>query len=122
MIQFICYFFPAIIAVWLTELFTKENFDLKKCIYHFCLYTIIINSIIYLIIALFFAPEVTYLPLQGFSYLFTIKYLAIALVLAFGIAFLYKIIKNNISISLEITEPEIKNEERKTEYKKKNKK
>ena len=94
MIQFICYFFPAIVAVWITEACMKENFNLKKFIYHYGMYTALINITIYMIITLFFSPVITYLTPESFTYNFTIKYLGIALLLAIALPIIYKIIKN----------------------------
>ena len=102
MMQFICYFFPAIIAVWITEIFDKKNFELKQILYHFCMYTILINAIIFLILILFFNPEPSYLSPVGFSYAFTLKYLGFSLVLSIIIPFIFKIIKNNINIDIDI--------------------
>lgn len=113
MIQFICYFFPSIIAVWLTEIFINENFNTKKCIYHFVLYTILINAIIFLTISLLFNPEIDFLAMNGFSYLFTIKYLSMSLILALSISIIYKIIKSNIMLSLEINNYEEKKQKKK---------
>lgn len=113
MMQFICYFFPAMIAVWMTEIFDKKNFELKQIIYHFCMYTILINAIIFLILILFFNPESSYLAPVGFSYAFTIKYLGFSLVLSIIIPFIFKIIKNNINIDIEIEKIEKKNDKKK---------
>ncbi len=43
MIAFICYFFPAILSLWLFETLSKQNISLKKCIYRFCLNSVLIN-------------------------------------------------------------------------------
>ena len=117
MIQFICYFFPAIVAVWITEACMKENFNLKKFIYHYGMYTALINITIYMIITLFFSPVITYLTPESFTYNFTIKYLGIALLLAIALPIIYKIIKNNISINIEQKEFEDENLEEKKEHK-----
>lgn len=43
MVGFICYFFPAVVALWIYEWLTKENLSIKKCIFHFCTNTIVTN-------------------------------------------------------------------------------
>ena len=36
MIAFICFFFPAVVALWLFESLTKANLNMKQCIFRFC--------------------------------------------------------------------------------------
>lgn len=116
MMQFICYFFPAMVAVWMTEFFCKENFNAKKIVYYYSLYTILINTIIFLTLVLFFNPEPNFLAPEGFSYAFTLKYFGLSLVLSVLIPFIFKIVKTNIKININI-EKEI--EEKKNDKKKK---
>lgn len=119
MMQFICYFFPAMIAVWLTEIFYKENFTTKKIIYYYSLYTILLNTIIFLTLVLFFNPEPSFLAPEGFSYAFTLKYFGLSLVLSVVIPFIFKLIKKNIKINIDIEETKDKKEEKKNDKKKK---
>ncbi len=43
MLAFICYFFPAIMSVWLFEVITKNDLNLKQFVLRFCTNSLIIN-------------------------------------------------------------------------------
>ena len=43
MLAFICYFFPAVMAIWLYEALAKKKLCLKQCIFRFCTNTALIN-------------------------------------------------------------------------------
>ncbi len=43
MLAFICYFFPAIVSVWIFESLTKKPLGIKRCVFHFCANTLFIN-------------------------------------------------------------------------------
>jgi len=43
MLEFICYFFPAVLTLWLFESFTRQKLSLKRCIYRYCGNAVIIN-------------------------------------------------------------------------------
>lgn len=104
-IQLISYFFPSVIAVWITETLFKEDFKLKKFTYFFSLYTMIINLIMLCILVLFTETQTDYFSLeQQFGHTFTIKYLSIALTLAIILSHISKLIKNNINIKIDIQE------------------
>jgi len=114
-IQIISYFFPSVIAVWITETLFKEEFKLKKFTYFFSLYTIIINLIMLCALVLFTETQTDYFSLeQQFGHTFTIKYLSIALSLAIILSYISKIIKNNINIKFDIQD----NNEKKKQNKK----
>lgn len=45
MIAFICYFFPAVLSLWLFETLTKNNLSWKECLFRFCSNALFINFI-----------------------------------------------------------------------------
>ena len=46
MLALICYFFPAVISVWMFEALAKSRLTLKQCIYRFCGNALFINFIL----------------------------------------------------------------------------
>lgn len=45
MIALICFFFPAVISLWLFEALVKRRLDRRRWIYRFCTNTLLINFI-----------------------------------------------------------------------------
>lgn len=45
MIAFICYFFPAILGIWLFEVMSKKEFTKKQYVFRFCGYTLAANFV-----------------------------------------------------------------------------
>lgn len=112
MIAFICLFFPAVISVWIFELLTKNQLSIKKCIYRFCLNSILINFLCFFIKKVFFntatyplyyAPDM--LPATAINYLIIAVPLAILIVLS------EVLFSKHIKISVEENNDETKEKE-----------
>ena len=104
MIQLICLFFPSFLSVWITEKIQKKDFKLKEFIYHFILYTTIINFLIFLIVYVMSNSSIDYLSEHIFTLLFTIKYLIFALCFACIFPFMFNILKNNFEFKVDVEE------------------
>lgn len=102
MMQFICYVFPAILAVWITEAIRKDKYEIKEWIYHFCLYVMGINYSISFLLTTLFTGSSTYLSMAHFNHSLIVKYLSIAIVLAVFLPIVFTIIKHNFKFELVV--------------------
>ena len=110
MIGIICYFFPAVVAIRLYEILTKDNLNLKQFVYRFCTNAIIINLVC--IMAKKFASNTVNTPFMqpGGDFLpdTAFKYLLIAMATAVVVALVEALISRKLRIIIE----EARNEEK----------
>ena len=110
MIGFICYFFPAIVAIRIYEIITKDNMSIKQLIYRFCTNAIIINFVC--IVAKKFASHTVNTPFMqpGGDFLpeTAFLYLLIAVATAVIVAIAEALISKKLGIIIE----EAKDEEK----------
>lgn len=110
MIGIICYFFPAVVAVRIYELLTRDNMSAKQCIYRFCTNTILINLVC--LIAKKFASHTVNTPFMqpGGDFLpdTAFKYLLIAMASAVVFAVIEALLSKKLGIIIE----EASNEEK----------
>lgn len=110
MIQFICLFFPAVVATSLFEKLNNQKATIKSSFYSYCLFNLLINGACFLI--------KTFILNTGFSPLtdnladmtpnIAFNYLLIALPLSVVFAFICSLLSKNVSI----TKKENKDEEK----------
>lgn len=121
MLVFICLFFPAVISLAIYEKLTEETLTIKKTVYFYILFNLLINFFILAIKTFITGSGDTYLPIDlGINISTATFYMITALPLAVIISFIAALIKRNVKVEIKNDESKIeetKNEEAK-EYQK----
>ncbi len=102
MMQIICYIFPAVVAVWVTESIRKQQYQLKEWVYHYFIYVISINFLISLLLSTVFTGADVYLSMGHFTHSLIVKYLGLSMILSFVLPVLFTILRNNFQLNLFI--------------------
>ena len=102
MMQLICYLLPSVIAVWVTEIINKKNYNMKQWFYLYVLYVLFIKLIIVTVLSTIYEGAEVYLSIAHFTNSLNMKYLAIALFLAVLLPFIFSFIKQTFSFNITI--------------------
>lgn len=102
MMQLICYLLPSVIAVWVTEIINKKNYNMKQWFYLYVLYVLFINLIIVTVLSTIYEGAEVYLSIAHFTNSLNMKYLAIALFLAVLLPFIFSFIKQTFAFNITI--------------------
>ena len=102
MMQLICYLLPSVIAVWVTEIINKKNYNMKQWVYLYVLYVLFINLIIVTVLSTIYEGAEVYLSIAHFTNSLNMKYLAIALFLAVLLPFIFSFIKQTFAFNITI--------------------
>lgn len=120
MMQLICYLFPSVLAVWVSEKINKKEYTWKQWFYTYVLYVLSINFIIVTILSTLFHGADVYLSFAHFTNSLNMKYLLISLPLAIFLPFVYSMITK--TFALDVTIDSIDMRKTKNDKKKKQKK
>ncbi|HIT11487.1 MAG TPA: hypothetical protein IAB58_01725 [Candidatus Pelethosoma merdigallinarum] len=120
MMQLICYLFPSVLAVWVSEKINKKEYTWKQWFYTYVLYVLSINFIIVTILSTLFHGADVYLSFTHFTNSLNMKYLLISLPLAIFLPFVYSMITK--TFALDVTIDSIDMRKTKDDKKKKQKK
>lgn len=102
MMQLICYLLPSVIAVWVTEIINKKNYNMKQWFYLYVLYVLFINLIIVTVLSTIYEGAEVYLSIAHFTNSLNMKYLVIALFLAVLLPFIFSFIKQTFAFNITI--------------------
>ncbi len=112
MITFICLFFPAVVSLWLYEALAKTSLGLKKCIFRFCLNSLIINFVCFVAKKFVFDTASYSLYIEGDMLPSTaLNYLIIALPIAVILVLAEVLLSKKIKITVEENRDEAKEKE-----------
>lgn len=120
MMQLICYLFPSVLAVWVSEKINKKEYIGKQWFYTYVLYVLSINFIIVTILSTFFHGADVYLSFAHFTNSLNMKYLFISFPLAIFLPFAYSMITKTFALDVTIDSIDIR--KTKNDKKKKQKK
>ena len=76
----ICLFFPSMISLAINN--EKKKLEIRQLIEKYCIYNIVINIIVLFTVNYMHRPEVLYIDCSLFTVSFTLKYLAMASIIA----------------------------------------
>jgi len=102
MIQFICLFLPAFVAIQIMLLLEKRDFKLIPLIVTYFNFVLIINTINVFLLVYLFGNGEFHINNDAFSNTFTFKYLFISMVIAIFIGVASEVLKKNIDINLKL--------------------
>ena len=109
MLAFICYFFPAVVGLWVFETLTKENLSVKHCIYRFCWYTVLSNLCCFILKKIVFRTADAALVTGGDMVpAVALNYLVISLAMVLVFVLCEVLFFRKIKISVEEKEDETK--------------
>lgn len=100
MLQFICLFIPAIIAVGITSHLQKRKVDLSYFVFTYASYLVSINLFIFSLLHYIVRDEFLILNNIKFINIFCIKYLSVSTLLSLILPFAVEILRNNFKIDL----------------------
>ncbi len=102
MISLICIFFPAVLSVWLFEALTKQSLALKPWIYRFCLNSVAVNGLIFLIkwLATNTSAELLAQPSADMTPDVALRYLIMALPIAAVLTAVEALLTKKITVSV----------------------
>ncbi len=69
MIGLICYFFPAVLTLWLFESFTRQKLSIRRCIYRYCGNAVLINLFCFTLNTFLIKAGTTFTYESAFYYL-----------------------------------------------------
>lgn len=111
MIAFVCYFFPAVLGIWLFEVISKKELTKKQYVFRFCGYTLALNFVCFAVKKFILKTAENSLvygndmkPSTAFNYLVIV--IPVVLILVIGELLLSKKVK----IAVEETVDETKEE------------
>ncbi|AMC94033.1 hypothetical protein AOC36_08545 [Erysipelothrix larvae] len=104
MIQFVCYFFPAVLALRFDKnIGGSKSKDLFEIVTMYVLYVILINAVIYIIFYLFAVYRYYYFRVAHFNVSFTLKYLMLACPLAWIIPNMKHLLKKHLEVDVNVS-------------------
>lgn len=103
MIAFICLFFPAVVSLWIYEAAYKHRSSVRQLVYRFCLNTVVINFICFLVFFTWLktAENPLYLAEYDLTPVNAIIYTLISMPSAVIIGLVESVVSKNAVISVE---------------------
>lgn len=109
MLEIICFFGPACLAILVFNSANKEKeIPLRQYVAHYGIYVTLINGFTFLVLDLVFGHKDATLNISQSSIRFIEKYLLIGIILAVVLAVLMQVIGQKLSFKLELTKKEKK--------------
>ncbi len=102
MIQFICLFLPAFIALKIVMIFSKKVKTLYDLIINYFLFVVLINFTNIFILVFIFLNDQSVIDYNSFNNSFAFKYLAISIVLALLFGTMFDIIEKKVKVKLQL--------------------
>jgi len=99
MFQFLCMFFPPLIAVALRSYLKKKEKSIVGTLFEYCIWTLLINCIVIIVLCLFYDYGFIDIGALSFSGFFSLKYISLSLLLAIIMALL----SCNISVGIKVS-------------------
>ncbi len=108
MIQFMCMFFPAVVAVWVFEAISKTKLDLKGWIYHFTVNALITNMAVFLLKKFVSHTSNEFLAMPGADMVpeVAIRYVVMALPVAIAVAVISALLPKFLKVTVETDQQE----------------
>lgn len=106
MIQFMCMFFPSVIAVWVFEAVAKTKLNFKGWIYHFATNALIANMAVFLLKKFVSRTSNEFLAMPGADMVpeVAIRYVVMALPVAVISAVIVALLPKVLKVSIESEE------------------
>ena len=102
MLGFICYFFPAVTAIWLYEVLTRRQLSVKRCVFRFCTNAVVINFLCLGIKCYILGTgSVPIIPQTDMFPQVAFNYLVMAIVISIVLVFAELLLVRKVSITVE---------------------
>lgn len=107
LIQFICFFFPALFSVFALEKIMRTNFTLKDYLFSYSLNTVLINVLtVFLVLCFTGSSRIAFVNEKGLSLYYTLAYFGLSIFITAVITFAESLYFSKLNVYVDEADKE----------------